>query len=196
MRCLGERWSAFKDGAGPARHSRGQVSSIAAGLVHIANVLHKPEIVPFPLPWVIATAVVAVSLARSMVEYPVKLRGPSRALSIRRKLSIRCRNILMTLTIRFSTRAYQAKQSTELGGCSGTSGTKKSENHLQSKLGLRERNLFRNIVLYQPVTIPHKFSAPHNLDLNFLYRQLETIRDTVIRHSERQWRIRGLKQKS
>jgi hypothetical protein len=58
---------------------------------------------------------------------------------------------------------------------------------------LRERNLFRNIVLFQPVPIPHNFSAPHNFDLNILYRQLETIRDVIIRHSERadQWRIRG-----
>ena len=68
----------------------------------------------------------------------------------------------------------------------------KVEQHLAGTLGLRERNLFKNIVLFQQVFIPHSFSAPHNFDLNILYRQLETIRDVIIRHSERadHWRLR------
>jgi hypothetical protein len=37
----------------------------------------------------------------------------------------------------------------------------KVEQHLEGTLGLRERNLFKNIVLFQQVSIPHDFSAPH-----------------------------------
>ena len=56
---------------------------------------------------------------------------------------------------------------------------RKVEQHLEGTLGLRERNLFKNIVLFPQVSIPHNFSAPHNFDLNILYRQLETIRDVI-----------------
>src|ERR1700722_17813115 len=45
MGWLGERWSAFKDGVGPGRVTLvATVSAIAAGLVHIANVVHEPEL--------------------------------------------------------------------------------------------------------------------------------------------------------
>jgi hypothetical protein len=72
------------------------------------------------------------------------------------------------------------------------------EQHLQSTLGLRERNIFSNIVLMQALPLPQAFDAAHNHDLNILYRQLETIRDIITRHSERadQWRIRGLELRS
>jgi len=68
------------------------------------------------------------------------------------------------------------------------------EKLLEETLGLRECNLFKNIVLFAPMTIPHNFSANHNFDLNVLFRELEIIRDIIVRHSERAdlWRIRGL----
>lgn len=73
----------------------------------------------------------------------------------------------------------------------------KVEEYLQSRLGLRERNIFSNIVLFQPLPI-QAFDESHKRDLNILYRQLEAIRDIIIRHSERadHWRIRGLELKS
>jgi hypothetical protein len=50
----------------------------------------------------------------------------------------------------------------------------------------------------QALPLPQAFDAAHNHDLNILYRQLETIRDIITRHSERadQWRIRGLELRS
>lgn len=75
MGWLEERWSAFKDGVGAGRVTLvASVSAIAVGLVHVANIVHKPGIVPFPIPWVIAVAIVAVSISWSMLEYAVKLR--------------------------------------------------------------------------------------------------------------------------
>lgn len=199
MGWFGERWSVIKDGVGAKRVTLvASVSAIAAGLVHVAFIAHKSELVPFPIPWVVAVAIVAVSIAWSMVEYAVQLR---------RQLTgaVDLEKALDTLSEYFNegnNQIFNARitSQTDYGAWRvlWQQWFKKVEGHLQSELGLRERNLFSNIVLFQHLKLQHAFDNSHGHDLNVLYRQLETIRDIVLRHSERadQWRIRGLKLRS
>lgn len=81
---------------------------------------------------------------------------------------------------------------------------KEVEEHLEKHLGLRERNIFHNIVLFKEEWISGSYvdssetreggelvvKSRHNFDRNILYRQLESIRQTIIRHSDRaaKWR--------
>ena len=199
MGWLGERWSAFKDGVGPGRITLvASVSAIAAGLVHIANIVHEPELLPIPIPWVVAFAFVCLSVAWSMVGYTVGLRRQLKgAVDLERALD--------TLSACFNEGNNQlfnatVKSQTDYGAwrVHWQQWYERVEQHLQSTLGLRERNIFSNIVLMQALPLPQAFDAAHNHDLNILYRQLETIRDIITRHSERadQWRIRGLELRS
>jgi hypothetical protein len=199
MGWLGERWSAFKDGVGPGRVGLvASVSAIAAGLVNIANVVHEPELLPVPIPWIVAFAFVCLSVAWSMIEYTVGLRRQLKG-------AVDLEEALDKLSEYFdegNNQIFNARvtSQSDYGGWRvlWQQWYKKVEDHLQSKLGLRERNLFRNIVLFQSVAIPQAFDPSHRHDLNVLYRQLETIRDIVVRHSERadQWRVHGLELRS
>ena len=126
MGWLGERWSAFKHGVGPRRVTLvASVSGIAAFVVHVANVVHKPEIVPFPIPWVVAIAVVAVSIVWSMVDYTVRLRRQlkgaadlEQALDTLSKYFDEGNNQLFNATVK-----SKAKPITELGEYIGNSET-------------------------------------------------------------------------
>jgi hypothetical protein len=147
---------------------------------------------------VVAIAILALLIAWWMVEYAVNLRRQLRG-------AVDLEKALDTLSEYFdegNNQIFNSPVTSQIDygawGLRWKQWYEKIEGHLQSKLGLRERNLFRNIVLFQPKALPHAFDPSHNHDLNVLYRQLETIRDIVTRHSERadQWRIRGLELKS
>jgi hypothetical protein len=85
---------------------------------------------------------------------------------------------------------------------------KEVEDYLERNLGLRERNIFRNIVLFEEKWIKGSYidsqqtnehgvteiKSRHNFDRNILYRQLESIRATIIRHSDRaaKWRAEDI----
>jgi hypothetical protein len=58
------------------------------------------------------------------------------------------------------------------------------QDHLQENFGLRERNMFRNVVLIQPVSIDGSFNQEHNRKRSLVAQQLEKIRDTIIRYSD------------
>jgi hypothetical protein len=58
------------------------------------------------------------------------------------------------------------------------------QDHLQENFGLRERNLFRNVVLIQPLAIDGSFNQEHNRKRSLVAQQLEKIRDTIIRYSD------------
>jgi hypothetical protein len=199
MGWLGERWSAFKDGVGPGRVTLvTSVSAIAAGVLHIANVMHEPEWFPFPIPWVVAVAVVAITTVLSMIEYTVRLRRQLKG-------AVDLEDALDKLSKYFdegNNQIFNARvtNQTDYGAwrVHWRQWFERVEQHLQSTLGLRERNIFSNIVLMQASQLPQAFDAAHNHDLNVLYRQLETIRDIIIRLSERadQWRIHGLELRS
>ena len=55
------------------------------------------------------------------------------------------------------------------------------QDHLQENFGLRERNMFRNVVL-KP--IHGSFNEDHNRKRSLVAQQLEKIRDTIIRYSD------------
>ena len=55
------------------------------------------------------------------------------------------------------------------------------QDHLQEDFGLRERNMFRNVVL-KP--IHGSFNEDHNRKRSLVAQQLEKIRDTIIRYSD------------
>jgi len=56
-----------------------------------------------------------------------------------------------------------------------TAWQKKVEQHLESKFGLRERNMFRNRVLFKVVQLPDRFGSPHH------YRPLAACRREIIK---------------
>lgn len=58
------------------------------------------------------------------------------------------------------------------------------QDHLQENFGLRERNLFRNVVLIQPLSIDRSFNQGHNRKRSLVAQQLEKIGDTIIRYSD------------
>jgi hypothetical protein len=73
------------------------------------------------------------------------------------------------------------------------------EAHLESKFGLRERNIFRNRVLFKMVALPDSFgglNGKHNFDRSILAAQLKSIRKIIIRHSDRALAIRISSRKS
>lgn len=189
-----EHWTAFSEGVGARRFTFGAIITLVlAGVAHLAYFLREPRMTFGFVPWLIAVLVLALLVAYWMLEYSVKLRRQLRG-------AVNLEQALDTLSQYFdegNNQIFNApiKSQTEYGAWTvqWRQWHEKVEQHIEATLGLRERNLFKNIVLFQPVTVPHNFSVPHNFDLNILYRQLETIRDVIIRHSERadQWRIRG-----
>jgi hypothetical protein len=60
----------------------------------------------------------------------------------------------------------------------------KVQRYLQVNFGLRERNLFRNVILIQSVQIPGSYNDQHNHERCLLIQQLEMIRETIIRYSD------------
>ncbi|MGV1013909.1 MAG: hypothetical protein ACOYB4_02960 [Methyloceanibacter sp.] len=58
------------------------------------------------------------------------------------------------------------------------------QEHLQDNFGLRERNMFRNVVLLQPHVIQGSYNDEHNRKRALTAQQLEKIRDTIIRYSD------------
>jgi hypothetical protein len=54
----------------------------------------------------------------------------------------------------------------------------KVEKYLEAKFGLRERNIFRNLVLVKPLWIPDSFNAEHNHQRCMVAQQLEKIRES------------------
>jgi len=60
----------------------------------------------------------------------------------------------------------------------------KVQQYLQVNFGLRERNIFRNVILTQSVQIPGSYNDQHNHERYLLIQQLETIRETIIRYSD------------
>jgi hypothetical protein len=60
----------------------------------------------------------------------------------------------------------------------------KIEKHLQSSFGLRERNLFRNLVLVQPLDLSGSYNATHNRERCVVAQQLESLRATIVRYSD------------
>jgi hypothetical protein len=181
-----ERFSAFSEGVGARRFTLGAIFSAVVGAAdHIRAALQgQGMIFGFPS-WIIGLLVLSIFIAWWLLEYTVKLRRQLRG-------AIDLENALDMLSGYFDegNNKYfnaQIKSATEYGAWKAEwrRWYDKVEQHLEETLGARERNLFKNIVLFQPLTIPHNFSADHNFDLNILYRQLETIRDIIIRHSER-----------
>ena len=60
----------------------------------------------------------------------------------------------------------------------------KVQEHLQENFGLRERNMFRNVVLIKPLTLAGSYNDEHNHKRSLIVQQLEKIRDAIIRYSD------------
>jgi len=67
----------------------------------------------------------------------------------------------------------------------------KVQQYLHVNFGLRERNIFRNVILTQSVQIPGSFNDQHNHERCLLIQQLETIRETIIRYSDLAAKLRA-----
>jgi hypothetical protein len=190
-----DRFSAFSEGVGARRFTIGAVFSTVVGAAdHIKiALLGSGMVLGFPS-WIVGLLVLAILIASWLLEYTVKLR-------FQLKGAIDLEKALDLLSLYFdegNNKIFNAPISNEAEygawKLQWTQWCDKIEGHLEQRFWLRERNLFKNIVLFQPVNIPHNFSVSHNFDLNILYRQLENIRDVIIRHSERadHWRVRAL----
>ena len=59
------------------------------------------------------------------------------------------------------------------------------EAHLEESFGLSERNLFKNIVLFYQIKELGGISDEHNKERSILAHQLQTIREIIVRHSEK-----------
>ena len=60
----------------------------------------------------------------------------------------------------------------------------KVEEHLRASFGLRERNLFRNLVLVQPLDLQGSYNAAHNQRRCMVAQQLESLKGTIVRYSD------------
>lgn len=58
------------------------------------------------------------------------------------------------------------------------------QEYLQENFGLRERNMFRNVVLLHPHVIPGSYNDAHNHKRSLVAQQLEQIREAIIRYSD------------
>lgn len=72
----------------------------------------------------------------------------------------------------------------------------RASGYLEKNFGLRERNLFKNIVLVLPRKIDGSYAVKaddnrHNHSRCILVQELESLRGTIVRHSERaqKWRV-------
>ena len=63
------------------------------------------------------------------------------------------------------------------------------QDFLETHLGLRERNLFKNVVLFEQIPF-----ADHAKERSIVARQLEMLRDTIVRYSDRvqKWRAENI----
>jgi hypothetical protein len=197
MGWFGDRISAFSDGIGPRRFALGAVLvAVTTAVKYAASRWLGPGMsLDFP-PWMAGALVLLLLIAWWMLEYAVRLRRQLRG-------AVNLETSLDTLSQYFdegNSQLFNARitNAAEYGTWKAEwkQWDQKVKDHIETSLGLREKNLFSNIVLLASVTLLHGFSASHSHDLNILYRQLETIRDIILRHSERadQWRIRGLQQ--
>ena len=55
---------------------------------------------------------------------------------------------------------------------------------LEAGFGLRERNLFRNLVLIQPLELKGSYNEAHNLERCAVAQQLESLKATIVRYSD------------
>jgi hypothetical protein len=60
----------------------------------------------------------------------------------------------------------------------------KVQGHLESSFGLREKNLFRNLVLVQPLELKGSYNEAHNLKRCIVAQQLESLKATIVRYSD------------
>jgi hypothetical protein len=69
---------------------------------------------------------------------------------------------------------------------------KEVEQYLKDNLSSRESNLFRNLVVMRVKPMSHGINDRHKIQLAQVAQQLESLRDTIIRHSERldKWRAK------
>ncbi len=82
-------------------------------------------------------------------------------------------------------RHHSVGQSGGLGGFESRAAWQQTvQDHLQENFGLRERNLFPNVVLIQPLSIDGSFNQEHNRKRSLVAQQLEKIGDTIIRYSD------------
>jgi hypothetical protein len=58
------------------------------------------------------------------------------------------------------------------------------QEHLRTSFGLRERNLFRNLVLVQPLNLQGSYNAAHNHKRCMVAQQLESLKGTIVRYSD------------
>lgn len=67
------------------------------------------------------------------------------------------------------------------------------EDFLEKNFGLREKNLFKNLVLVERREIFGSYNGIHNFDRCMVAQQLESLRGTIVRHSERaeKWRVKS-----
>lgn len=70
-----------------------------------------------------------------------------------------------------------------------------ASDYLERNFGLREKNLFKNLVIIEPLGISGSYDndVQHNHDRCMVAKQLESLRGTIVRHSERaeKWRVRS-----
>ena len=60
----------------------------------------------------------------------------------------------------------------------------KVQEHLRTSFGLREKNLFRNLVLVQPLDIQGSYNTAHNHMRCMVAQQLESLKGTIVRYSD------------
>lgn len=58
------------------------------------------------------------------------------------------------------------------------------QEHLRTSFGLREKNLFRNLVLVQPLDIQGSYNTAHNHMRCMVAQQLESLKGTIVRYSD------------
>ena len=63
-------------------------------------------------------------------------------------------------------------------------GHEKVTRDLQANFGVRDSNIFRNVILTQSEQIPGSYNDRHNHERCLLIKQLETIRETIVRYSD------------
>jgi hypothetical protein len=60
----------------------------------------------------------------------------------------------------------------------------KVQSDLETGFGLRERNLFRNLVLIQPLELKGSYNPAHNVERCVVAQQLESLKATIVRYSD------------
>jgi len=70
----------------------------------------------------------------------------------------------------------------------------KVADHIQTNFGLSERNLFKNNVMFDQIKIGSPVADDQELNFGILYNQLKTIREIIVRHSDKvqTWRAANI----